>query len=284
MEDVGGHWEDHPIRDQESMDPGRRSARGGSQGRRCVVSRNVNELMEDMELNARGGRSPGGEPSRSIALLDSIYWIIRQARAGGRGIDHEPGSLNISDLPMLRESRAWMAEILKNSGSRKERLMLDGSLNMLREDIARLEYGQREIGNVLHGMRPPKDSIDSNPRPSRALGRVPRETSPVSSNPGREPLETSDLPVLKAKRAEMMRTLKFYVESGNDGGRRMTENNIDLITADLDYLEQLQLLDTDSMSSRMERLSRRRARGDYIDEEFEYQPNGLRRGNGNSGR
>ena len=198
MDNIGGHWDDHPVRGF-GEDGSRRSTRGGPHGRRGAGSRDMTDLMDEMDLHERQRRAGGRDRSHIDAMLDEVELHEREHRAGGRDrshIDamlddmesdphqgraggrvhgHEGSHLTMQDLPRLKENRAYMMEGIENARSGEERRKLQLKFNMVAEDIARLEYERRESGTMPRGMGGPVAGTGSSSRQSRAGGRVPRE-------------------------------------------------------------------------------------------------------------
>ena len=300
MGNIGGHWEDHPVRGFRE-DGSRRSTRGDPHGRRGAGSRDMTDLMDEMDLHEGQRRTGGRDLSHIDAMLDEVDLHEREHRAGGRDRSHidamlddmesdphqggaggrahgyERSHLTMQDLPMLKETRAYMMEGTKNARSGEERRTLQVKFNMMAEDIARLEYERRESGKMPRGMGGPVAGTGSNSRQSRAGGRGPREMGGELHDDRRKPLDISELAKLRSDRAAMMKSLKKMVESGNDGGCRIAEDSIDNITEDIARLE-LQHRKGGKLPRGMGAPMGRRDREDYADEESDGYPLEPRRG------
>ncbi|KAL9134988.1 MAG: hypothetical protein Q9175_003821 [Cornicularia normoerica] len=244
-DNVRGLWEEYPTResDDEGMNSGRRSTRGGPGGRRGVGSHDMDDLMEDMDLNQRGE-------------------------------SYDDSDLIISDLPILRERRAYIMETLKHAENAVQRRNLKDNLEMIKEDIARLEYGQRGSGKMPRGMGAPSGSMDSNSRQSRAGGRGPRETRGDFHDDSRMPFDISELSQLKKDHDSEMKKMKRFADSGDVHSLRMAEANLDRMSENIDYLQR----QSAKLSRGIGAPTRRQDREDYSDYKSEYQPRGSRRG------
>lgn len=304
MDNIGGEWDDHPVRGF-GEDGSRRSTRGGPHRRRGAESRGMTDLMDEMSLHERQRRAGGRDLSHIDAMLDEVELHEREQRAGGRGTSHigamlddmesdprqggagggahdyERSHLTVRDLPMLKERRAYMMEGMKNARNGEERRTLQVKFNMMTEDIARHEYERRESGKMPRGMGGLVAGTASNSRQSRTGGREPREMSGEFHDDRRKPLNLSELPKLRSDRASMMKSLKYFVESGNDGGCRMAQDNINIINEDIARLE-LQHRDGSKMPRGMGAPTGHRDREDYTDEESDDYPLGPRRGHSES--
>ncbi|CAF9921609.1 MAG: hypothetical protein ALECFALPRED_001839 [Alectoria fallacina] len=304
MDNIGGEWDDHPVRGF-GEDGSRRSTRGGPHRRRGAESRGMTDLMDEMSLHERQRRAGGRDLSHIDAMLDEVELHEREQRAGGRGTSHigamlddmesdprqggagggahdyERSHLTVRDLPMLKERRAYMMEGMKNARNGEERRTLQVKFNMMTEDIARHEYERRESGKMPRGMGGLVAGTASNSRQSRTGGREPREMSGEFHDDRRKPLNLSELPKLRSDRASMMKSLKYFVESGNDGGCRMAQDNINIINEDIARLE-LQHRDGSKMPRGMGAPTGHRDREDYTDEESDDYPLGPRRGHSNA--
>ena len=171
MDMIGGHWEDHALPNpREGMRPGRQSARGDPQGRRGAGSRDMNDLMDDMEIGPSDGNRHAGSRrarDRGASPTDDILDSVESHH------DFERNAVAIGDLAMLRESRNYMMEKWRNvggPGTGEERKRLRDNLIAINGDIAELEDGERERGGVPYGMKDPMDSMHSNSRQSYYQG------------------------------------------------------------------------------------------------------------------
>ncbi|CAD6576952.1 MAG: hypothetical protein ASARMPREDX12_008063 [Alectoria sarmentosa] len=104
MDNIGGHWDDHPVRGF-GEDGSRRSTRGGPHGRRGAGSRDMTDLMDEMDLHERQRRAGGRDLSHIDAMLDEEDRHERQRRAGGRDRSHIDAMLDEVELHE-REHRA----------------------------------------------------------------------------------------------------------------------------------------------------------------------------------
>ncbi len=163
--DSGGYWEPHPAYDDhddddnDRMNPGRRSTRGGPQDRRGAGSHD----MDDMSLPPRGpGCGKGnGTPDTDWSWESFDLPTLRKIRAH-----------NAEELRMLHQDRANHDDI----GDTFRRATLDYSIKCLDVEIADLEEEQSESGNMIRGMRLPTHMMVPNPRQNRAGGRGSFET------------------------------------------------------------------------------------------------------------
>ena len=291
MEDLGGHWEDHPVRNpgEEGMGPSRNPTRGGPQGRRGAGPRDMTDLMDDMELGPRGGgrRAGGRKASHMDDLSDGVESDSYGGHAGGRHLDFERNAVSIRDLPMLKESRAFMMEKMRSlgrGGSVEERRMLQENFDMITEDIAGLEEEQREGGKMPRGMGGPMDGRGSNPRQTRTGGRGTQDIrheqheghKHVFSDHGHRHV-LSELPALKDERAGRMKELKECAKTGDEIMCEMMEHDIEVVTGIIDRLES-EKRQGGKVPRGTGAPTRRGEQGDYSDDESEYQPRGSRRG------
>ncbi len=205
--DSGGYWEPHPAYDDHDddhngrMNPGRHSRRGGPQDRRGAGSHD----MDDMSLPPRG--SGCGK---------------------GNGAPDTDWSWESFDLPTLRKIRAHEAEklrMLHQDRANKDNLgytyltaILSGNISLLDEDIADLEGGQSESGNMPRGMRPPPHMMDPSPRQSRAGDRGSFETRGELLD---DTLDSTEILALKWQRDSLKKRLLAIDDSGLPRGDRL---------------------------------------------------------------
>ena len=277
MDNVGS-WGPDPARDL--MYYGQRSTRGGPQGRRGAVSYDRNDFMDDMDSFGPRGGCAGNKMARHMdAILAEMESTEREARTGARDIDDHFNTLIMDDLPTLRGSRAYMMETLKTLRSGEERRRLRDNLDMVTEDIARLEVEQRESGSKPRRMGASMQSMDSNPRGGRAGGQ------------SMSYLDKPDLATLRQSHVETKESLRRLSKNGTGKQRRNLEQGLLMIEEDIARIE-YQHRESNKMARGIGAQTRRRGQEDYSDEESDFQPRGSHRGyresaagrRGNSGR
>lgn len=113
------------------------------------IDRRLSVVEEEIAKIASALRQRSEMPRRMKDSMDMLDKSPRRSRAGGRL--HIDSTLGIRDLPKLRESRAYMLESLTHCGRGEDRKMLEANLNLITEDIARLNYEEGKCDRIRRG-------------------------------------------------------------------------------------------------------------------------------------
>ncbi|KAL9074889.1 MAG: hypothetical protein Q9161_002028 [Pseudevernia consocians] len=255
--------------DDDGMSHGRRSTRGGPQGRQGAGSRYLDDEIKDMDMPPCGARCGGANGS---------YYV-----------DPTLGYLDPRDLPKLRKKLANTEEeflvLCKGNchrGSRDSEDYFHNEIERTKEDIERHEYAQRESGKTPRRMGPSTHMTDPNPRPSRAGGRLSFE------KPGELFDHAPHIPTLSDLKKKRVALKNEMLQCGNSGplkgARREEAKKIETKLFDTtEAIKKLEFEDYEDgrIPRRMRELFRPRGPEDYSDEEsdgVDYQPRGSRRG------
>lgn len=188
--------------------------------------RPAQDYEEDDDDGSSLGSRLARDDSEGLQDLEAKYKKLRTKDLGPNFPYDDHDDRDIDDIGKLRMHRDIRSEEVKHARTPAEREFFANAVEMINEDIARLEYKERQ--------RAQTDGLGSTSQQDRAGGR---RGSRESHDGSRSPPDRFELSQLEKDLQSEMQNASRFAESGDNYGLYLAEANVEKLSEMVERLQ-----------------------------------------------